>query len=359
MGDLLYNMSPKINAFVRLYDENIESFDNPGKVTQSIEHFIRNLKHYNVEGDWFGDIMARIYAQASQIIIMAQPVLAFRNLFQNAAFEHDKSILLDPRNEALTDSENEYRETYVQQLRAMTEEYFMINEKAIPGTKKLMKILRKIKIYAWSDVFNRDWGFWAKLNQIKRALKAETTEDMMSRAKFEDVTELEQRRALEILARDGEEFMALYLARVHVDDIHFLYERAQRSPAEMSTLGRVFGNLMLFPRAYTEKLAHQVNNLKNGTDEQQYRAAKILVSVIGGGMLAGTVYTMITGRKRNPYNPADIMTFRIGGLLLGTAEETNEAYIQTVKALSGDKQALYALTTIIPELSDTFIPFYD
>lgn len=359
--DMLYNLSPKINAFIRLYDDNMSKFDNPGKVKESIEHFIANLKKYNIEGSWVGDAMARMYAQAAQIIIMAQPVLAFRNTFQNAAFEHDKTILFDPRNEPLTPDEMEYRETYVQQMRSMMEEYFMVNEKALPGTQFLMKILRKIKIYAWSDVANRDWGFWAKINQVKRAQKAETIEQMMDWAKFEDMTEIEQIRTLGILARDGKEAMAMYAARVHVDDIHFLYERAQRSPAEMGTLGRVFGNLMLFPRAYTEKLAHAVSKLTSPTSSQteRYRAAKILVSVMGGGFLVGVIYTMITGRKRNPYDPFELMNFRLGGLILGLTQDVNETYNLTVRALSGDKKALYALTTILPRLADVFIPFYD
>ena len=359
--DMLYNLSPKINAFVRLYDDNMSKFDHPRKVKESIEHFIANLKKYNIEGSWVGDRMARMYAQAAQIIIMAQPVLALRNTFQNAAFEHDKTILFDPRNEPLTPEENEYRETYVQQMRSMMEEYFMVNEKALYGTAFLMKMLRKIKIYAWSDVANRDWGFWAKINQVKRAQKAETVEDMMDYAKFEDMTELEQVRALAILARDGQEAMARYVARVHVDDIHFLYERAQRSPAEMSTLGRVFGNLMLFPRAYTEKLAHAVTKLTSKTSSQQerYRAAKILVSVMAGGTLVGAVYCMITGRKRNPYDPFELLNFRLGGLVLGLTEDVNETYSLTIRALSGDRKAMYALTTILPRMGDVFIPFYD
>jgi hypothetical protein len=292
---------------------------------------------------------------------MAQPVLAFRNLFQNPAFEHDKSALIDPRNESLTPSEIEYMETYIQQLRGMLEEFFMINERSLPGTKTLMRLIKKIKIYAWSDVKNRQWGFWAKINQVKRAQKADSISEMMEQAKFEDITELEQIRALGILARDGKEAMARYVARVHVDDIHFLYERAQRSPAEMDPLGRVFGNLMLFPRAYTEKLAHAVSKLTSPTSSytERLRSAKILVSVIVGGILTGTIYTTITGRKRNPYNPLNLLGFRLGGLVLGLVEDVNNAYNLTLRALSGDKKALYALTTLLPQMADMFIPFYD
>ncbi len=361
--DLLYNMSPQINAFVRLVDDNSGKFQEPRKVTQSIETFLRNLKQYNIEGSWFGDILARVYAQVSQIVILSQPVLAFRNLFQNAAFEYDKSILFDLRNEALSEQDNAFRETHVQQLRGMMEEFFLINEKPlpIPFVPTLTKWLRHIKIYAWSDVSNRDWSFWAKMNQVRRAQQATSISDMMQRAKFEDMTLEEQVEALRILAADGKDAMARYIAKVHVEDIHFQYERSQRSPAEMDTLGRVLGNLMLFPRSYIELMMHAGNTLidKTATPDAKYRAGKRIVAVMAGGYLTGTVYMMISGRKRNPYDPFQIFQVSPGGLVLGATQDLFEVGKLTIRALSGDKTAVYALTTAIPEMADDFIPFYD
>jgi hypothetical protein len=356
--DLLYNLRPQINAFVRLFEDNAESFSEPKKVTNSIEVFLRNLKRYNVDGSWWGDLMARVYAQVSQVVIMSQPVLALRNLFQNAAFEHDKTILFDPRNESLTAEDIEFRETQVQQLRGMMEEYFLVNEKALPGLKTLTKWLRHIKIYGWSDVTNRDWSFWAKINQVRRALKAESIEQTMKQAKFEDMTEEEQIYALEVLAEQGEDAMARYVSRVHVADIHFQYERAQRSPAEQDKVGRVLGNLMLFPRAYGEKMARAVASLKSDNFEQKKRGAKRIVAVMAGGYLAGTVYMMITGRKRNPYDPFKVVQVSPGGLVLGATADLFDIGNLTIRALTGDKTAMYALTSELPNASDNFIPFY-
>ncbi|GAI12134.1 unnamed protein product, partial [marine sediment metagenome] len=215
---------------------------------------------------------------------MPSPVLAFRNLFQNAAFEHDKTILIDTRNKKLTDKDIEYLETYVLQTRAMIEEYFMVAEKPFVGLRFLTKLVDKIRLYPHSDIANRHWSFWAKINQVDRALEKDSVAEMMKEARFNDITELEQRRALGILAKDGKDAMAKYVARIHVDDIHFLYERSQRSPAEMTPLGKVVGNLFLFPRAYGEKLAHATNKmLKGKTYQEQWRGLKILFAVIAGG----------------------------------------------------------------------------
>lgn len=358
--DMLYNLSPKINAYIRLWDDNAAKFKDWGKVKNDIEIFLRNLKRYNIEGGFFERNIARAYSQAMRVIIMPSPVLSFRNLFQNAAFEHDKTILIDPRNTKLTDKDIEYLETYVLQTRAMVEEYFMVGEKPLFGLKTLTGLIDKVKIYPYSDIANRHWSFWAKTNQVDRALKAESIKQMMTEAKFEDMTELEQRRALAILARDGKEAMSQYIGRVHVDDIHFLYERSQRSPAEMTSLGKIVGNLMLFPRAYGEKLAHVANKtLKGKTSQEQWRGLKTLFAVIGGGLIVGSIYMKVTGRKRNPYNPLELLAFRPGGLAWGSIEAATEVYANILSAAKGDSRALAALTVAIPRAADMFIPFYD
>ena len=111
------------------------------------------------------------------------------------AFEHDKSILIDPRNKKLSDADTEYVETYVLQQRAMIEEYFMVGEKPLPGLKFLTSLIDKVKIYPYSDITNRYWSFWAKKNQVDRALENRSVSEMMKEAKFNDITALEQKMA--------------------------------------------------------------------------------------------------------------------------------------------------------------------
>jgi ParB-like chromosome segregation protein Spo0J len=355
--DLLFNLHPQIQAFVRLYDDNLTKFKEPKKAKQSIEGFLKNLKKYNIEEGFFERMIARLYSQAMQAVIMPSPVLAFRNTLQNAAFEHDKSILIDPRNKRLTAEDVEYLETYVLQTKPMIREYFMSGEQPLPGLGALTRFVERIALYPHSDIFNRNWSFWAKKNQVDRA--PEGVKEMMRYVHFDDMTNLEQQRALGILARDGKDAMGRYIARVHVDDIHFLYERAQRSPAEQTTLGRVVGNLALFPRAYTEKLAHALTKLRADNYQEQWRGLKILLSVVAGGIAVGAFYTKVTGRRRNPYNPLELFAFRPGGLLWASVDKVGAVYSDMVLAIGGDKRALAALTTAIPETANMFIPLYD
>ena len=358
--DMLNDLSPKINAYVQLFEDNQNKFNNPGRVKESIESWLKTVKRYNIEGGFWERAFARIYAQSMRSVIMDNPVLAFRNTFQPVAFEHDKSILFDPRNESLTGKDIEFLETYVQQQRAIIEEFFMLGEKPLPGLTFVSQLVEKVKLYPLSDVMNRRWTFWGKINQVRRALKEDTTAEMMDEAKFSDITNFEQRMALSILASEGEDAMARYVSRIHVANIHWLYERSQRSPVEMGGMGRVFGNLMLFGRSYGEKLARETNKFMTAKDyATQWRAAKVLFSVIAGGMLAGALYKKITGRKKNPYNPFVILSWRPGGLAQAAMDAVGVSYSELVQGIGGDTDAQGRFLNSLPGLADMFIPFYD
>ncbi len=154
--------------------------------------------------------------------------------------------------------------------------------------------------------------------------------------------------------------MEQYVAKVYVDDVHFLYERAQRSLAEMGKYGKVFGNLMLFPRAYWEKLTKASKKMtgRYTPAKERARAFKVLASVLIGGALVGVAFKKVTGRRKNPYDPLVLLAYSPGGLLLGNVEALSDAYTSTIMAVRGDKRALADLTTSIPKLADHFLPLY-
>jgi hypothetical protein len=360
--DTLSELQPKIKTLVRLYDDNWDKFKNPQRVKGEIETFLNELKGYGMGGGAFERTIARLYSQAMRTIILPSPVLFSRNLLQNVAFAPDKSILIDPRNKVLTKEDIKYINTYVLQTKPMIDDWFLSGEKALPGLGWLSKMVDKVKIYPYSDTANRYWGFWAKKNQVDRALrKAKTTEQMMKSATFEDMTLLEQKMALGILARDGEQAMARYVARAYADKIHFLYERAQRSPIEMGPMGRTMGNLMLFPRAYFEMLTKNAGKVidKSEPVHARLRGLKVIFSVIVGGLATGWIYKKATGRRQNPYDPLTLLAYEPGGLALSTIQITGKVYTNMIMAATGDKRALAELTTVIPDAADMLIPFYN
>ena len=218
-------------------------------------------------------------------------------------------------------------------------------------------------MYPRSDITNRRWGFWGKINQVRMAFEDKniSLKKKTEKAKFSDFSLLEQKRALQILAKDGQKAMEKYISKCYVDDVHFLYERAQRSLAEMGKYGKVFGNLMLFPRAYWEKLAKFSKKMtgKNVPPKERTRAFKVIASILIGGALVSVAYKKVTGRREPPYDPLILLAYEPGGLLLSSVEAISDVYTDTIMAVRGDKRALAALTSSVPALADHLIPFYN
>ncbi|MBA7491705.1 hypothetical protein ES702_02253 [subsurface metagenome] len=361
--DNLSLMAPKVRALITLANKNLDKFKNPKRVRTNLGVFFRELKGYDRSTGWFERGINRIYSQAMITIIMCSPPLAFRNLGQNFGLGHDKAMLVDPRNKKLTPHNTVFLDTHVQQAIFMRTDWFMTGEKPLPGLAWLTNVIKKINLYPRSDVANRHWGFWGKINQVRMAFEDKTIslKKKTEKAKFSDFSLLEQKRALQILAKDGQEAMNEYVAKVYVDDVHFLYERAQRSLAEMGPYGKVFGNLMLFPRAYWEKLTKMSKKMtgKYVPFNERTRAFKVIASILIGGALVGIAYTKTTGRRKPPYDPLVLLAYQTGGLMIGTVEALNEVYVDTIMAVRGDRRALAALTSSVPKLADHFIPFYN
>lgn len=361
--DNLSTMAPKVRALITLANKNLNKFKNPDRVRSNLGVFFRELKGYDRSTGWFERGINRLYAQAMITIIMGSPPLAFRNLGQNFGLGHDKTMLVDPRNKKLTSNEIDFLDTYVQQAEFMRVDWFMVGEKPLPGLTWLTNIIKKVNLYPRSDIANRHWGFWGKINQVRMAFEDKTIslKKKTEKAKFSDFSLLEQKRALQILAKDGQKAMEKYVSKCYVDDVHFLYERAQRSLAEMGPYGKVFGNLMLFPRAYWEKLAKFSKKMtgKNVPHKERLRAFKVISSILIGGALVGVAYKKVTGRREPPYDPLILLAYEPGGLALATVEAVSDVYNDTIMAVRGDKRALAALTSSIPSLADHFIPFYN
>lgn len=362
--DTLSYMSPLINTYIQLYEDNAIKFDDWDTVKNSIELFLSELKHYNVEKNWLAKWVTRIYSQTAQAVLQNSPSITLYNAAEALAFAADKSTLFNPANEPLTTAETEFLETYVQQQRAMLEEYYLVNEKAFPGLEGLNKLARQLSLTSRSDVFSRYQTFWAKINQVKRALKLPTLAEQIDAMKLRDYSPLEQRMAMSIWSKDGPEVMARYLAKIESDNVHGRYSRAERSPAEMGSMGRMFANLMLFPRMWSERMARNAYKVidPQADSKTKYRAAKTLLAAIIGGTIVGMGIGKISGRHRNPYSPIEILGWRFGGLLTGGMEKVSELYNTTLEMLSGDeitkKRAQNKWPEVLTAVPETFVPFY-
>ena len=366
--DTLSYLQPKIKALVRVIDDNVEKFDEPDKVTATLSTYLDNLKHTNYEDGLAEEVLRKIYSQAITTRVLADPLKVVRNLLQNAAFSEDRRDLINPINEKLSDEDAAYLETYVQQDKVMMSDWAYVGEEPfnLPiigqhrlGINRLTKWVQRHTLYPMSDRINRMWCFWAKINRVRRAFEGKgTLAHKMKEARFSDMQRAEQLMALNILARDGVDDMARYIAKVHTDNTHFLYAREQRSPAEQTKVGKLVFNLFVFRRAALEKAFLQMGKA-TAQPGQRARAGRVLIGLVVWSTLMGILWRKFTGRDDSPYSYIDFLQQNSGGLQMASIEKVEDVYNNMLGAVTGDERALAALPTAITSAADYMIPFYD
>ena len=363
--DQLVHIQPRIKSLVRLINDNQSSFVNPQRISNIVSTYLDNLKHTNYEDGLIEEWSRRLYSQAITIRVLADPLKPLRNLVQNIAFSEDRRDFLDPRNKKLTAEDLEYLETHVQQASVMMTDWAFVGEDPILF-KRLIKWVQRKTLYPSSDRLNRTISFFAKINRVRRAFaKQQLLAEKMKAARFSDMQRSEQKTALSILAKDGVDAMARYVAKVHTDNTHFLYAREQRSPAEQTKLGRIALNLALFRRAALEKALLQLIKVfqrRTGFGAKR-RAASVLVTLLGMSALVGVLWKKMTGQRYSPYSYFSFLELNFGGLELATIEKAEDVYNSMFAIFTADPEkrgkAIEAFGTNITKAADYMIPFYD
>jgi hypothetical protein len=384
----IYNMEtairviPEINGIKYMFKKNIDKFPRTesGKanyVDEGIEVWSKTITGGNYMEPGIERMLSKAYAQMMTATILAKPILAFRNIFQNGTLYVDKFDLIDPRNlKPLPEAFTEHFDTVTSNKRTINQWTFSQHLPDVPGLRKLNDWAHKTTLYPFSDEFNRIWAYFSKAKRVMRGVEAHkkgemTFEELMTYSRFEDMSLVEQKTALEKYAKDGPEAMAMHIADTTVSDIHFLYDRAERSIAEQTKLGKWGLNLFLFPRAYGERLSKAARKMAYGDKEYiniemsqaQRRGFKIMASTIVGGMAMDYMYNKSTGRE-GPYNPFNVFGFSFGGLAFGgvkTGTDVVGGIFEILNPATPDEfksLAFTRLSTNIPRSADIFLPFY-
>ena len=375
--DMLSFLQPKIKALVRTTSDSLALYDDPRIVSNAISTFLDNIKRTNNEDGLVEEVFRKIYSQAITTLVLADISKPVRNLLQNVAFSEDRRDFIKLVNKLrkgeklLTSEETEYLQTFVLQDRVMLSDWAFTGEEAFDfpvigqfrfGINKLTKWVQRRTLYPGSDRINRTAAFAAKINRVKKAFaKKQSLAEKMKEARFTDMQKQEQQLALGILARDGVDAMARYIAKVHADNTHFLYAREQRSPAEQTKLGKMTLNLFLFNRAALEKAILQLQKIFETatTFQARKRAAFVFVNLMVWSILVNLLWKKATGKKFGAYDFINFLEFEAGGLQLGAVDAITDIYNDMLRATKGDTAALSKLAVAIPKSADMFIPFYD
>ncbi len=374
----LTELSPLIRAFDRVFTEHAHKLADYRPVANVLSRGLNEMKGYREDGGFIIHMLERLYAQVASAVFW-RPDLVLRNKFQNFAFNPDYHIglFLDPRNRFLSPQRRLWFEIFVAQQKGIEQDYLLYSEKPLPGFGRLTNLAHKTSLYPWSDKSNRAECFFVRMNRVDRALaqyrKEGNIKKLIDNSGLKDFEVQQQAEALELLAMDsvdygiegltpvtGEEAFARYNAQQLVNNVHFLYDRAQRAPAEMGASGKTLGNILVFTRSWGERLLLQGNKIidpKIGIGEKLL-ALRIIIGIIVAGMLAGEAYKRITGKSQNPYNPLNILSWAPGGLIIGVAEDISTTMYWITEAAQGNETAMGKLPALISNCATLCLPFY-
>lgn len=358
----LYHLEPAVQHFAHMFEKNVDKIPNAKLTGEALGSHIDALKGYYPDPGQGWEWINRLYSTVSASLILPDPAKWLRNKFQNPAFYPHHEDFLNPKNRVLNEEEMEYMRKYVFQTRPILEHYLMSGETPFKGTRTLVRLAQKYSLYPWTDQTNRMESFWAKLNAVERAVHSYAKHGDLRRfareARLYDLEPLQQRRALALLKKGDVEGVKRYVAQEVTFNVHFAYDWALRSPAELSQ--RVLANLMAFPRGYAERLIKEGNKLAEARTWSEARGPiNNLARALFLGTLVGALFAKLTGKRRNPYNPLEILNWTPGGVMLEAPEKIMETVGNLTELLkTGDVSKLDKLLIGLSEAGDFFIPFY-
>lgn len=354
---------PEVQALARLHDAT--TWQNPADAKLNMENQIRELLGYPASTGMAGRVLRRTASHVIRVLFL-KPDKWLRNLHQFFAFDPNRLDLLDPRGKSISPADLQYFEDYVNQLAPFREQFLMQEELPFFLFRHVSRWLDKINLYPLTDVWNRRISYRTSLNVIRIALKdlkpndSKSVERFLRRSGIIRFEPFEQEKALEILATDGPDAMARWAAAQHVLKIQFAYERSQRSPIEMGSVGRILGSLFTFPRSWAEQAVLSAKKIRTGrTWAERWKG---LVTAFGSTFVAfyiGKVYQLITGRKDNPYYPIRIFRTSPGGLVTGSGDQISELLWDVSQAISGDEASKTRATKGILRAARMGLPGYE
>lgn len=357
-----YATKPYLQSIWQIMEDNIERFteDQQKKIESMFKVWTEAMLSRDVGHTPAETFMAKFTRLATLSKVAINLRGAIRNRFQNLSFFTDKKRLL--KQHALPENVRERFEVEVAENKHMQEFFFLDQVKHIPLIGPLADIAEKIPVYMLADHRNRLEAFRAVYNTLTDIWKNRelSLEGKLNKANLDDLTLEEQKIALQKLATQGEEEFKFYVAQTITGNVHFYYDRAQKSPAEMGPVGRTIGNLFTFKRATTERIARAAYQTVHGHSRKaQWRGLKILMGHMWGGIVANYLYAILTGRDDRPYSPLSLVAWTPGGLTTGALEELYGLCADMVGAATGDRKALGRVPGRLVGISSMFIPFYD
>jgi len=371
-----YNLQPYVRKLNQLYGESLPQFKNPQRINQALTGMMREMLGYK-DRSFLGELAMKVASQAYIVVFGTAIDLPFRNIFQNLSYATHKTAIIDPRNEKLPEFNHHWYDIYTTQMGAIKRHQMLSEEQGLPPFRRANRAILRLNLYGLSDEkVNRLPHFSGMWNKANRALKHYQVdgdvERFMKDSGMNEMTLTQQKQVLELLAidnvnydvvgtTDGGNAATLEIANEVTNNVHFLYDRAQRAAIEHSEGGRIIGSLSVFSRSVGQRVVKQINVLRpdSGASAASKKAAlKVLFAMLWGSLAANYLYQKATGKARAPYNPLNLLTWQAGGLALGAIQQLTEVSGQMFMAMGGNDWAKTQLPITITQAGDTFVPWY-
>jgi len=374
------HVRPGLEEILRLHGIALEDglYGDPkhiAKTTRTLETHLKEILNRPTERGPISDAAFTLYnLSASSIFLL--PRLVVRNLFQNPAmFPVRKDVVQAMFRGVMSEEDYRHYGRQVAQIEAMKHQVISIGPSAhIPVLGHLVALANKLSLYAWSDDINRLMCYRAALMGTRIDMAGALTSEAQGQAlansrHFNELDPIQQAHALNVLLVDGAAEASRYVASEITKNVHFVYDRSQRAPAEQGTVGRLIGNLLTFPRSVAQRYARMMLRVfrLSSRPSERYDALKKIINLTVGMYLTGEIYRLVTGAWKNPYDPIEVVFgWTPGGLQLGMATESaalvRDIIIATYAWGRGDedgrKKALSRATNGLTRCARTMIPFY-
>lgn len=393
--EIQWNIEPELHNFEKMWDLAYWKFTNKEEVKSVLNRWWGKMQGIPSQYGFFGKIAKRVWRQAMTSIFW-EPVLSLRNSFQALNLHMDRTelirTLLRPHEMSLRSRVlgKRYFDIFVSQLGGLRQYMLLVGQPGIPGLGKLNQLADSLNIYGWSDYIPRFWSFKSYLNKATRAtdqyLKDGNINKWIKNSGALHLRNTERNYAIShFLARKndlfnlqvdgleditGAEMVAFYVAQRNTDRTHFKYRRELRGGVEMGVMGETLFNLFVFPRGYGQRVyfqAEKIGDLFKGeaTWTEARSGFNDLIKLFIAAQIFSGLWKGLTGRKRNPYDPMNILTqWTFGGLFVGSMIELTKLIGDSATAITpwGDpllrEQAQGRLPGELSDLSEMLVPFY-
>ena len=369
----LINLSSDVEAMDALWKSSADKFDREEGLNDLIKQNMSELLGHREPAGPLERYVFNTYAQAARTIFF-DIGKGVRNLFQPEVFQTGWLDLY--RAKPLSNERREWMETNVLQNRGITQDFLYSQYPGWSWFRPFNRIVDAVNVMGTTDSINRGRSFRATISRVDRALvkhpkwndSLSERNKMFKSAALGDLTVTQGKHANDILMTDGTEAFARYVAAAVTQKHQAVYERFQRGLGEQGTeFRRAFSNLFVFPKMLAQRHILDAKKITSLLERQlgkpvgaPGRAAHSIIGTVAMGAVASSLYQLITGSKRRPYDPQQILTgiTSFGGLAVGAQQKLGSLASNVLQALQGDEAALSRAMKEIAVVANMFIPFY-